>query len=148
MAFYFNLFCDNVVLVESSGASEMFEQLYRIGADDVCIAISFPRYSSQTVNALRFVNDRGATIISITDSESSPIALYAKYLLIAGSSIVSFVDSLVAPLSLINALIAAAARGRRDEVQQNLNTLESIWDEYQVYQVQQDDDSEEDLIDE
>jgi DNA-binding MurR/RpiR family transcriptional regulator len=138
MAFYFNLFCDNVVLVDSSGAGEMFEQLYRIGSDDVCIAISFPRYSRQTVNALRFVNDRGATVIAITDSQASPIAFFAKYLLVAGSGMVSFVDSLVAPLSLINALIAAAARGRSEDVRQNLNTLESIWDEYQVYEKQQD----------
>lgn len=145
-AFYFNLFCDNVKLVDSASASEIFEQMYRITKDDVCIAISFPRYSKQTVNALRFVRDRGATIISITDSASSPIAGLASHLLVARSSMVSFVDSLVAPLSLINALIAAAARSRSEEVYNNLHTLESIWDEYQVYETQQDD--EEDSFDE
>lgn len=141
-AFYFNLFCDNVVLVDTASASEIFEQMYRITDKDVCIAISFPRYSKQTVKALCFVRDRGATIISITDSESSPIAQLANYLLIARSSMVSFVDSLVAPLSLINALIAAAARSKSAEVYNNLHTLESIWDEYQVYETPQEDEEE------
>ncbi len=141
-AFYFNLFCDNVVLVDSASASEIFEQMYRITKDDVCIAISFPRYSKQTINAIRFVRDRGATIISITDSESSPIAGLATHLLVARSNMVSFVDSLVAPLSLINALIAAAARSRSEEVYNNLHMLESIWDEYQVYETQQEDEEE------
>lgn len=142
MAFYFNLLCDNVVLVDSASASEMFEQMYRITKDDVCIAISFPRYSKQTVNALRFVRDRGATIVSITDSSSSPIAHLATHLLIARSNMVSFVDSLVAPLSLINALIAATARSRSEEVYNNLHALETIWGEYQVYEKQQDDEGE------
>jgi len=143
-AFYFNLFCDNVVLIDSASASEIFEQMYRITDKDVCIAISFPRYSKQTINALRFARDRGATIISITDSESSPIAHLANHLLVARSSMVSFVDSLVAPLSLINALIAAAARSRSEEVYNNLHTLESIWDEYQVYETQQDEEDSSD----
>ena len=143
MAYYFKLFCDNVVLVYTASASEIFEQMFRVKKDDVCIAISFPRYSKQTINALRFVRDRNATIISITDSESSPIAHLATHLLIARSSMVSFVDSLVAPLSLINALIAAAARSRSEEVYNNLHALETIWDEYQVYETQQDDEDEE-----
>jgi DNA-binding MurR/RpiR family transcriptional regulator len=141
-AFYFNLFCDNVVLVDSASASEMFEQMYRISKEDVCIAISFPRYSKQTINALRFVRDRGATIVSVTDSNSSPIAHLASHLLIARSNMVSFVDSLVAPLSLINALIAAAARSRSEEVFNNLHALETIWGEYQVYETQQDDEED------
>jgi len=145
-AFYFNLFCDNVVLVDSASASEMFEQMYRISKEDVCIAISFPRYSKQTINALRFVRDRGATIVSVTDSNSSPIAHLANHLLIARSNMVSFVDSLVAPLSLINALIAAAARSRSEEVFNNLHALESIWGEYQVYETQQEDDEDEEGI--
>lgn len=132
-AFYFNFAFDNVVLVDTSSASEIFEQMYRIGSEDVCIAISFPRYSNQTVNALSFASDRGAAIISITDGEMSPIASYATYLLTAKSSMVSFVDSLVAPLSLINALIAAAADAKRSEVHGNLKALEEIWSEYQVY---------------
>lgn len=114
-------------------ASEMFEQMFRINENDVCVAISFPRYSKQTINALRFINDRGTKIIALTDSADSPIAEFADTLLVAKSDMVSVVDSLVAPLSLINALIVAVTFSRRDEVYSNFNRLESIWDEYQVY---------------
>lgn len=132
-AFYFNYLCDNVVLIDTSSTSEMFEQMFRISEQDVCIAISFPRYSNQTINALSFAKSRGATIISITDGEMSPIAQYATYLLVAESSMVSFVDSLVAPLSLINALIAACAKENDGHVCENLGELEKIWDKYHVY---------------
>lgn len=132
-AFYFRFLYENVVLVDTSASSEIFEQMFHIGADDVCIAISFPRYSTQTVKALNFAKDRGATIISITDGEMSPIAQLATHLLVAKSSMVSFVDSLVAPLSLINALVAAAARKKRDDVYNDFRELEKIWDEYHVY---------------
>lgn len=131
--FYFNLVFENVVLVDTSSGSQMFEQLFRIGKNDVCVAISFPRYSKQTINALRFINDRESKIIAITDSKESPIAALANILLVASSNMVSVVDSLVAPLSLINALIVAVTFSRRDEVYNNFNRLESIWDEYQVY---------------
>lgn len=131
--FYFNPVFENVVLVDTSSASEMFEQMFRISEDDVCVAISFPRYSKQTINALRFINDRGTKIIALTDSADSPIAEYADTLLVAKSDMVSVVDSLVAPLSLINALIVAVTFSKRDEVYNNFNKLESIWDEYQVY---------------
>ena len=134
LAFYFNLVYDNVVLVDTASASEIFEQMFRIDERDVCIAISFPRYSKQTINALRFISDRGATILSITDSAYSPIAPFAEYLLVARSDMASFVDSLVAPLSLVNALIVAATLSRRGEVSENFNKLEEIWDEYQVYE--------------
>ena len=132
-AFYLNYLCDNVVLIDTSSTSEMFEQMFRISEQDVCIAISFPRYSNQTINALSFAKSRGATIISITDGEMSPIAQYATYLLVAESSMVSFVDSLVAPLSLINALIAACAKENDGHVCENLGELEKIWDKYHVY---------------
>ncbi len=131
--FYLNLVFENVVLVDTSSGSEMFEQMFRINEDDVCVAISFPRYSRQTINALRFINDRGTNIISITDSAVSPIAEFSNALLVAKSDIVSVVDSLVAPLSLINALIVALTFSRREEVYNNFNKLEGIWDEYQVY---------------
>lgn len=131
--FYLNPVFENVVLIDTSSASEMFEQMFRISEDDVCVAISFPRYSKQTINALRFINDRGTKIIAITDSADSPIAEYADNILVAKSDMVSVVDSLVAPLSLINALIVAVTFSRRDEVYNNFNKLESIWDEYQVY---------------
>ncbi len=132
-AFYFRYLNDNVVLIDTSASSEMFEQMLRIGSDDVCIAISFPRYSNQVAKALSFAKDRGVTIISITDGEFSPIAPFATHLLVAKSNMVSFVDSLVAPLSLITALIAAAAREKREEVYSNFKELEKIWGEYQVY---------------
>ena len=131
--FYLNPVFENVVLIDTSSGSEMFEQMFRISEDDVCVAISFPRYSKQTINALRFINDRGTKIIAITDSADSPIAEYADNILVAKSDMVSVVDSLVAPLSLINALIVAVTFSRRDEVYNNFNKLESIWDEYQVY---------------
>lgn len=132
-AFYFRFLYENVVLIDTSASSEIFEQMFHINSDDVCIAISFPRYSSQTVKALKFAKDRGATIISITDGEMSPIAQLATHLLVAKSSMVSFVDSLVAPLSLINALVAAAARKKQDDVYNDFRELEKIWDEYHVY---------------
>ncbi len=132
-AFYFRFLFDNVVLVDTSAASEMFEQMFRICEKDVCVAISFPRYSNRTVKALEFAKSRGASIISITDGEMSPIAEYATYLLVAKSNMVSFVDSLVAPLSLINALIAAAAKERNEEVHSDLEALEKIWKQYHVY---------------
>lgn len=131
--FYLNLVFENVVLIDTSSGSEMFEQMFRINEDDVCVAISFPRYSKQTINALRFISDRGTNIISITDSAVSPIAEFSNALLVAKSDIVSVVDSLVAPLSLINALIVALTFSRREEVYNNFNKLEGIWDEYQVY---------------
>lgn len=134
--FYLNPVFENVVLVDTTSASEMFEQMFRISENDVCVAISFPRYSKQTINALRFINDRGSKIIAITDSDDSPIAEYAHTLLVAKSDMVSVVDSLVAPLSLINALIVAVTFSRREEVYNNFNKLESIWDEYQVYDKQ------------
>ncbi len=138
LAFYFNLVFDAVTLVDTSSASEMFEQMFRIDEKDVCIAISFPRYSKQTVNALRFIADRGAKIIAITDTDKSPIASFANHLLVARSDMASVVDSLTAPLSLINALIAGVTLSRRNEVYENFNKLENIWDEYQVYEKTED----------
>lgn len=132
--FYLNPVFENVVLIDTSSGSEMFEQMFRISEEDVCVAISFPRYSKQIINALRFINDRGTKIIAITDSAVSPIAEFSDTVLVAKSDIVSVVDSLVAPLSLINALIVAVTFSRRDEVYNNFNKLESIWDEYQVYE--------------
>ncbi len=134
-AFYFKFLNDNVVLVDTAASSELFEQMFRITSNDVCIAISFPRYSNQTVKALTFAKDRGATIISITDSEMSPIAPFATHLLLAKSNMVSFVDSLTAPLSLVNALIAACAKEKSEEVSSNLKALEEVWKEYRVYNI-------------
>jgi DNA-binding MurR/RpiR family transcriptional regulator len=134
LGFYFNLIFDNVRLVHTTSVSEVFEQVLRIGPNDVIIGISFPRYSSRTIKAMKFASDRGATVISITDSKLSPMFQYSKYNLIAKSDMASFVDSLTAPLSLINALIVAVGMKRQTEVYNTFADLERIWDEYNVYE--------------
>lgn len=134
LTFYFNLIFDNVRQVKTTLASEMFEQLLRVGPGDVVIGISFPRYSTRTVRAMEFARDQGAEVIAITDSELSPLYETAAYRLMAKSDMASFVDSLVAPLSVINALIVAVGRKRAKEVTETFQHLESIWDEYQVYE--------------
>lgn len=132
--FYFNLIFDNVVMVAANTASEMFENLVRVGAEDVVIGVSFPRYSSRTVQAISYARDQGATTISITDSEASPLAPISTYTLKARSDMASFVDSLVAPLSLVNALLVAVSRKKDEELAHTLQKLEKIWDEYGVYE--------------
>ena len=134
LAFYFNLIFDNVTHVTATSASEIFEQLLRVDGDDVVIGISFPRYSKRTVKALEFARDRGAHVVAITDSDTSPLAAVAQRTLVAKSDMVSFVDSLVAPLSLVNALIVAITRAKKQELSKNLEELEHIWEEYEVYE--------------
>ncbi len=124
---------DNVKFVQTTSGSEMFEQIMSIGKKDVMIAISFPRYSKRIINAVDFAKNSGADVITITDSKMSPIAPQANQLLIAQSDMASFVDSLVAPLSIINAIIVAVARKKQDELAIRLRQLEEIWDEYDVY---------------
>lgn len=133
LSFYLNLLFDDVRNIYTNNSSEIFEQMIRISEDDVIIGISFPRYSVRTLKALEFASNRKAKVIAITDSKHSPMNLYATSSLIARSDMASFVDSLVAPLSLINALIVALSMKKKDEVINNLETLEDIWDEYQVY---------------
>ena len=132
--FYLNLIFDNVVLVTANTGSELFESLLRVGEEDVVLGISFPRYSSRTVQAMSFARDRGATTIAITDSEASPLASASKYTLTARSDMASFVDSLVAPLSLVNALLVAVSRKKNDDLAMTFHTLEEIWEEYGVYE--------------
>ena len=132
--FYFNLIFDSVVLVSANTSSEIFESLLRVGEEDVVIGVSFPRYSSRTVQAISFARDRGATTVAITDSEASPLAPISSYSLMARSDMVSFVDSLVAPLSLVNALLVAVSQRRNDELARTFHTLEEIWEEYGVYE--------------
>lgn len=131
--FYFRLVLPNVRLIQSASASELFEQILRVGKGDIVIGISFPRYSKKTVNALRYARKNGAQVVAITDSEFSPLAAQADYLLLARSDMVSFADSLVAPLSLINALIAAVGERRQEETRRVFDRLEEIWAEYDVY---------------
>lgn len=133
LAFYFNVIFDNVREISENSASEVFEQILRVGKDDVVIGVSFPRYSSRTVKAMDYARDRGATVIAITDSEASPIASKSHITLTAKSDMASFVDSLVAPLSLVNALIVAVSQKRDQDVAQTFRQLEQIWEEYDVF---------------
>jgi len=132
--FYFNHIFKNLRLVSSSSASEVFEQIYHIGERDVLISITFPRYSQRSVKAAKYAKSAGATVVGITDTEHSPIAAYCDHLLCARSDMVSFVDSLVAPLSLINALIVAVGMKKKSETVGTYRRLESVWDEYNVYE--------------
>ncbi len=134
LGFYFNLMFDNIRHIQTSSNAEMFEQMVRISKDDVVIGISFPRYSSRTVKAMKFAYDSGATVIALTDSMSAPIAQNATHTLIAMSDMVSMVDSLVAPLSVVNALIVACSYKKEREISSTFANLEKIWDEYGVYE--------------
>lgn len=134
LAFYFNIIFEDVRHVQTTLASEMFEQMLRVKEDDVVIGISFPRYSTRTIRAMEFARDQGATVVAITDTELSPLADTATYKLLAKSEMASFVDSLVAPLSILNALIVAVGRKKQQEVSDIFEKLERIWDEYEVYE--------------
>jgi DNA-binding MurR/RpiR family transcriptional regulator len=133
LGFYFSLVFDNVVVVNAMGASELFEQIIKANENDVVISISFPRYSRRTIKAMEFVKRQGATTIALTDNNKSPLAQCSDHVLFARSDMASFVDSLVAPLSVINALIVAVGVRRKEQVYKTFNKLESMWDEYQVY---------------
>ncbi|MFO7611655.1 MAG: MurR/RpiR family transcriptional regulator [Clostridia bacterium] len=132
--FYFNLIFDNVHLLSTTSASEIFEHLLSASEGDVMVGISFPRYSKRTSKAMEYMGKKGAYVVAISDSVNSPIAKWADSTLIARSDMTSFVDSLTAPLSVINALIVAAGLKRETKVMETLTSLEKIWDEYQVYE--------------
>ncbi len=134
LRYYFSLVFDNVIHVVTSSETAIFEQMLRIGHEDVLVGISFPRYSRRAVKAARFATDRGAKVIAITDSMASPMAQQAGCVLLARSDMVSFADSLVAPLSLINALIAAVGIQMQDQVNDTFTELERLWEEYNVYE--------------
>lgn len=134
LGFYFNMMFENVVVAHTNSSSELFEQILRIGQGDVLIGVSFPRYSKRTVKAMRYAKDQGATVVAITDSETAPSAQIADHSLLAKSDMASFVDSLVAPLSLVNALIVAVSREKGEELAGTFGRLEQIWDEYEVYE--------------
>ncbi len=131
--FYLNIIRGDVNLIDSTSTSETFEQMLRINEKDVVIGISFPRYSMRTLKAMEMANDKNAKVITITDTIHSPMCLYSSCNLLARSDMVSIVDSLVAPLSVINALVVAMCLKRPDDVRKNLESLEYAWDNYQVY---------------
>ena len=131
--FYMHLLFENVTLVQSNAAGEIFEQLFRIGPGDVMIAISFPRYSKVTLSTVKFAHDRGATIVAVTDSEISPVYQMAEAALLAPCEMISFVDSMVAPLSILNALLVALAHRMGKDASATFEELEDIWNEYGVF---------------
>ena len=131
--FYLNMVRGNVILLKTTSMSETFEQMLRIDDKDAMIGISFPRYSMRTLKAMEFANDRNAKVITITDSIHSPMSLYSSCNLLARSDMVSIVDSLVAPLSVINALVVGICLKRPEEVKKSLKDLEDAWNNYQVY---------------
>lgn len=134
LGYYFNLIFGHVTVVNAVSESEFFEKMLRVCDKDTVIGFSFPRYSSSVAKALRYAHDKDATVVSITDSSASPIAKYATHLLLTRNDMVSIVDSLVAPLSLINAIIAAVAAKKKSEVSAAFAELEHVWDEYSVYE--------------
>jgi len=134
LSYYFNLIFENVQMVNLNSEAEIFEQMIHMNENDAVIGISFPRYSRKAVKAMHFASDRGANVIAITDSMLSPLAEPAEFVLVARSDMASFVDSLAAPLSLINALIVTTAIKKKTEVVDSFNKLENIWDEYGVYE--------------
>lgn len=133
-AYYLNYMFDNVQVITVSGAGEMFENLVGVSADDVVLAFSFPRYSTATLKAAQYCRSVGATVIGFTNSNISPLAQSCDFVLVAKSDMVSLVDSLVAPLSVVNALLVALASAREQELKANFETLERVWEEYNVYE--------------
>ncbi|MEW8957071.1 MurR/RpiR family transcriptional regulator [Clostridium sp.] len=132
LGFYLNVILDNVKVV-AYGISDIFEQMINVGEGDLVIGIGFPRYAIKTIEALAFSQSRNARVVALTDSLLSPLASKADYTLIAQSNMASFVDSLVAPLSVINALIIAVGLKEKDKISNTYSSLENIWEEYQVY---------------
>ena len=136
LANYLGMSFKNVQLIDGRSQSEVYEQILSVGENDVMIGISFPRYSQRTVTAMRYAKSRGASVIALTDSERSPLSDIADCKLLARCEILSYVDSLVAPLSVINALLVAVGMRREEELRSTLGQLERIWDEYNVYEKQ------------
>jgi len=131
--FNFNLIFDNVRYVQTTSGSEIFEHILPISEGDVMIAISFPRYTSRIINAVDYAREVGASVVALTDNKNSPIATKATEVLIAQSDMASFVDSLAAPMSVLNALIVAISRKKQAEINLRFDKLERIWEEYDVY---------------
>ena len=134
LGFYLNMVSGNAITITTNSASETFEQIYRITDRDAVIAISYPRYSTRTLNAVKYAHNKNSKIIAITDSTFSPICEFATHSLIASGDMTNFVDSLVAPLSLCNALVASLVFRNKDKVSQVFDDLEDIWKEYNVYE--------------
>ena len=137
LGYYLNYMFQNVHVITNSGANEMFEKIVGIHESDVVIAFSFPRYSTATSKGVQYCRSTGATVIGITDNRRSPLGVHCDHVLCAKSDMVSLVDSLVAPMSIVNALIVALAAKREKELHRTFENLERIWDEYHVYEKQE-----------
>ena len=137
LGYYMNYMFNNVHVITGCGTSEMFEKIVGVDASDTVIAFSFPRYSSATTKGVQYCRSTGATVIGITDNRESPLGQASDHVLCAKSGMVSLVDSLVAPLSVVNALIVAIAAKRQKELQHTFESLERIWDQYNVYEKQE-----------
>lgn len=133
MGYYFKMMFDNVIIVDANSTSETLEQIYDISDKDVMMGITFPRYSKRTICALQYAKNHGAKTIALTDNMQSPIVEYADCKLIAKSDVMTIVDSLVCPLSVVNAMVTAIALLRKDDVEKHLMALEELWNEYDVY---------------
>ena len=133
LAYNLSMIFDNVKFVNPTSAAEVFEQMYSVNKNDTVIAFSFPRYSSKIVNAVKFARQKDASVVVFTDSDISPLVEYASYLITAQSDMASFMDSLVAPLSIIDAIIVEITHRREKEITARFDALEKIWDEYDVY---------------
>lgn len=138
MHFYMTVLFDDVVQVRSNCTNELFEQVMPITEDDVLIGISFPRYSARTINSMAYAHKRGAKTIAITDRDKTPMTEHADISLFATSSMASFVDSLTAPLSLINALLVTLGMHRKDHIKSSFESLETLWSQYKVYEIGRD----------
>ena len=138
LGYYLNYMLNNVHVITASGSGEMFEKIVGINSNDVVVAFSFPRYSTSTVKGAQYCRSTGATVIGLTDTKLSPLGQNCDHVLVAKSDMVSLVDSLVAPLSIVNALIVAIAAQREEELSRTFSTLERIWEEYNVYEKQDD----------
>lgn len=134
LGYYLNFMFNDVRIITASGASEVFEKLVALGPDDVVIAFSYPRYSAATVKGAQYSRTTGATVIGFTDSRLSPLGQNSDYVVVAKSDMVSLVDSIVAPLSVINALIVALAAGQEQRLTKTFDALERVWEEYNVYE--------------
>ena len=134
LGYYLNFMFDDVRIITASGASEVFEKLNALGSEDVVIAFSYPRYSAATVKGAQYSRTTGATVVGFTDSRLSPLGQNSDYVVVAKSDMVSLVDSIVAPLSVINALIVALAAGQEQRLTKTFEALERVWEEYNVYE--------------
>ena len=134
LGYYMNYMFDNLHIITTSAAGEMFEKLVNIGPEDVVIACSFPRYSTATTKSVQYCRSAGATVIALTNTQMSPLGQNSDYVLVAKSDMVSLVDSLVAPMSIVNALVVALATAREKELSRTFDTLERVWEEYNIYE--------------